>query len=157
MRTTRTAYLIAVYVSEFYSYSTMIKMYAQCLLTIVCLISLLTVVSLYMNAAVLSIQQLYSLCRALPIILVMSIFVIILICSNYMLVTETSTCSCWCLPTLGNVLPLAISVDIVSLFVSNIALSHSKQQYSQLFCYHHCSQQYITFIMFLSWKLPTEL
>ena len=53
-------------------------------------------------------------CRALPFILVTSVFVIMLFSSNHMLVTEASTCSCWCLPTLGNVLPLAISVDSVS-------------------------------------------
>ena len=84
---------------------------------IVCLVSLLTVVSLYVcECSIVDTATLVIiiLCRALPIILVTSIFVIMLICSNYMLVTETSTCSCWCLPTLGNVLPLAISVDNVS-------------------------------------------
>lgn len=53
-------------------------------------------------------------CRALPFILVTSIFAIMLFSSDNMPVTETSACSCWCLPTLGNVLPLAISVDSVS-------------------------------------------
>ena len=52
--------------------------------------------------------------RALPVVTVAAIFTMIVVSSNYILVTEANDCSCWCLPTLGNVLPLAISVDNVS-------------------------------------------
>ena len=53
-------------------------------------------------------------CRVLPAALVVSVFGVVVICSNYKLVKDTNDCSCWCLPTLGNVLPLAIAVDSVS-------------------------------------------
>ena len=52
--------------------------------------------------------------RALPVATVAAIFTMIVLCSNYILVKDANDCSCWCLPTLGNVLPLAISVDNVS-------------------------------------------
>lgn len=52
--------------------------------------------------------------RALPAVIVAAIFTMIILCSNYILVKNANDCSCWCLPTLGNVLPLGISVDNVS-------------------------------------------
>lgn len=67
-------------------------------------------------------------CSLLPVAIVMAqFFMIVHFSGSYEFVRNANNYSCWCLPTLGNVLPLAISTDSVS--IQNILSLHHTYKY----------------------------